>query len=80
MELKSVADLMIPIDEYPTVSLDASLLDAIRVVKEAQETRPRTRAFYRAAGFRYLSSEMTDNPGMPESLWLNKPLSPPVGN
>ena len=48
MELKSVADLMIPIEEYPTVSLDASLLDAIRVVKEAQETRPRTRAFYRA--------------------------------
>jgi len=44
------------------------------------EPYERTRAFYRAAGFRYLRSEMTDNPGMPESLWLNKPLSPPVGN
>jgi ribosomal protein S18 acetylase RimI-like enzyme len=38
------------------------------------EPYERTRAFYRAAGFRYLRSEMTDDPGMPESLWLRKPL------
>jgi len=44
------------------------------------EPYERTRAFYRAAGFRYLRSEMTDNPGMPESLWLHKSLSPPVGD
>ena len=44
------------------------------------EPYERTRAFYRAAGFRYLRSEMTDNPGMPESLWLHKSLSPPRGD
>jgi len=38
------------------------------------EPYERTRAFYRAAGFRFLRSEMTDNPGMPESLWLHKAL------
>ena len=40
------------------------------------EPYERTRAFYRAEGFQYLRSEMTDNPGMPESLWLHKPLAP----
>jgi len=40
----------------------------------------RTRAFYRAAGFRFLRSEMTDNPGMPESLWLHKELVSPAGD
>ena len=40
------------------------------------EPYERTRAFYRKAGFRYLSSRMTDNPGMPESLWLHRPLGP----
>jgi len=44
------------------------------------EPYERTRAFYRAAGFRFLRSEMTDNPGMPESLWLHKPLTPPEGD
>ena len=39
------------------------------------EPYERTRAFYRAVGFRYLRSEMTDNPGMPESLWLHKTLT-----
>jgi ribosomal protein S18 acetylase RimI-like enzyme len=39
------------------------------------EPYERTRAFYRAAGFKFLRSEMTDNPGMPESLWLHKTLA-----
>jgi ribosomal protein S18 acetylase RimI-like enzyme len=41
------------------------------------EPYERTRAFYRAAGFRDFKRVMTDNPGMPESLTLQKPLSPP---
>lgn len=40
------------------------------------EPYDRTRAFYRAAGFRDFKSVMTDNPGMPESLTLKKRLSP----
>jgi ribosomal protein S18 acetylase RimI-like enzyme len=40
------------------------------------EPYERTRAFYRAAGFRDFKRVMTDNPGMPESLTLQKPLSP----
>ncbi len=40
------------------------------------EPYERTRAFYRAAGFRDLKSVMTGNPGMPESLTLQKRLSP----
>ena len=40
------------------------------------EPYERTRAFYRAAGFRDFKRVMTDNPGMPESLTLKKRLSP----
>ena len=40
------------------------------------EPYERTRAFYRAAGFRDFKRVMTDNPGMPESLTLQKPLPP----
>jgi ribosomal protein S18 acetylase RimI-like enzyme len=38
------------------------------------EPYERTRAFYHSVGFRFLRSETTGNPGMPESLWLQKPL------
>lgn len=41
------------------------------------EPYERTRAFYRAAGYRDFKRVMTDNPGMPESLTLRKSLSPP---
>ena len=41
------------------------------------EPYERTRAFYRRCGFRFLSSRMTGNPGMPESLWLHQPLDSP---
>jgi len=44
------------------------------------EPYERTRAFYRAAGFCYFKSVMTDNPGMPESLTLQKSLSPLLGD
>ena len=40
------------------------------------EPYERTRAFYRAIGFRDFKRVMTDNPGMPESLTLQKRLSP----
>jgi ribosomal protein S18 acetylase RimI-like enzyme len=36
----------------------------------------RTRAFYRATGYRDFKRVMTDNPGIPESLTLRKTLSP----
>jgi len=44
------------------------------------EPYERTRAFYRAAGFRDFQRVMTDNPGMPESLTLQKSLSPHLGD
>ncbi len=42
------------------------------------EPYERTRAFYRAPGFRDFKRVMTDNPGMPESLTLQRSLSPPT--
>jgi ribosomal protein S18 acetylase RimI-like enzyme len=42
------------------------------------EPYERTRAFYRAIGFRDFKRVMTDNPGMPESLTLRKSLSPQI--
>lgn len=44
------------------------------------EPYERTRAFYRAAGFQDFKRVMTDNPGMAESLTLQKSLSPHVGD
>jgi len=44
------------------------------------EPYERTRAFYRATGFRDFKRVMTDNPGMPESLTLQKSLSPHLGD
>ncbi|MFW2338440.1 MAG: GNAT family N-acetyltransferase [Acidimicrobiia bacterium] len=40
------------------------------------EPYERTRAFYRAVGFREFKRVKTDNPGMPESLTLRKTLTP----
>ncbi len=40
------------------------------------EPYERTRAFYRSAGFVDFTTEVTDNPGMPEALTLRKPLPP----
>ncbi|MDF1596791.1 MAG: GNAT family N-acetyltransferase [Acidimicrobiia bacterium] len=40
------------------------------------EPYDRTRAFYRAVGFRDFKRVKTDNPGMPESLTLHKTLTP----
>jgi GNAT superfamily N-acetyltransferase len=42
------------------------------------EPYERTRAFYRAIGFRDFKRVMTDNPGMPESLTLRKSMSPQI--
>ena len=36
MAIKSVKELVIPVDEYAVVSRDATLLDAIRVLRVAQ--------------------------------------------
>jgi GNAT superfamily N-acetyltransferase len=44
------------------------------------EPYERTHAFYRAIGFRDFKRVMTNNPGMPESLTLRKPLSPELEN
>jgi ribosomal protein S18 acetylase RimI-like enzyme len=44
------------------------------------EPYERTRAFYRAVGFRDFKRMMTGNPGMPESLTLQKALSPHLGD
>ncbi len=48
MEDKRVKDLMIPLDEYPVVSLEASLLDAILTITEAQKKRAPGLQPYRA--------------------------------
>lgn len=43
------------------------------------EPYERTRAFYRATGFRDFKRVTTDNPGMPEVLTLQKTLAPNSG-
>jgi len=66
--------------EYAEDRLRASGAASVQVetLGESVDYEPyeRTRAFYRSVGFRFLRSEMTDNPGMPESLWLHKALDP----
>ncbi len=37
MDKKKVKDLMLSLDEYPVVSMDATLLDAVNALKKAQE-------------------------------------------
>lgn len=45
---KCVRDIMVPLDDYPLVSHDASLLEAVLKFEEAQKSRDRTRQPYRA--------------------------------
>ena len=46
MEAKTVKDLMVPLDEYATVSEDATLYDAVMALERAQEELDRTRYMY----------------------------------
>ena len=48
MSAKQVADLMVPLDEYPVAPLGVTLLDAIKALNEAQRQAPRGRSPYRA--------------------------------
>lgn len=48
MESRRVKDLMVPLDEYPVVSPNTSMLDAILTLNEAQKKRDRGRQPYRA--------------------------------
>ena len=53
----------------------------VETLGESVEYEPyeRTRAFYRALGFRDFKQVMMGNPGVPESLTLKKRLSPSHG-
>lgn len=46
MEEMTVMDLMVPLEEYATVSEDATLLDAVIALEEAQEKLDRERYLY----------------------------------
>jgi len=46
METISVKDLMVPLEEYATVSEDATLFDAVSTLEKAQEDLDRTRYKY----------------------------------
>lgn len=48
MKNMHVRDLMVPIDEYPVVAPETSLLDAIQTLNEAQKNLPPGRQPYRA--------------------------------
>jgi len=48
MDEKRVKDLMVPLDRYGLVSQDATLLEAIQVLQEAQKKRDRNRQPFRA--------------------------------
>jgi hypothetical protein len=48
MENRRVRDLMVPLDEYPTISRDATLYDAILAFNAAQKKLPPGRSPYRA--------------------------------
>lgn len=48
MDEKRVKDLMVPLDQYGLVSQDATLLEAIQVLQEAQKKRDRGRQPFRA--------------------------------
>lgn len=46
--MKTVKDVMLPLDDVPTVAPDATLADAARALREADESRPAGRPPYRA--------------------------------
>ena len=46
MKTINVKDLMVPLDEYATVSEEATLYDAVVALEKAQETLDRTRYLY----------------------------------
>ncbi len=48
MEIKSVKELMVPRDQYALVSQEATLLEAIVAIEEAQKRRDRRRQPFRA--------------------------------
>lgn len=48
MYSKQAKDLMIPVDDYPTINEDASMLDAMSVLKKTQENRKEEHQPYRA--------------------------------
>ena len=48
MDSKKIRDLMVPLDEYPMVKDDATLLDAIDALERAQKNLPPGRQPYRA--------------------------------
>jgi CBS domain-containing protein len=46
MDTKNVKDLMVPLEEYATVSQDATLFEAVLALEKAQEQLDRTRYLY----------------------------------
>ncbi len=48
MDEKRVKDLMVPLDRYGLVSQDATLLEAIQILRETQKKRNRSRQPFRA--------------------------------
>ncbi|MDY6879319.1 MAG: CBS domain-containing protein [Desulfatiglans sp.] len=48
MKTTTVKDLMVPLEEYPTVSQDATLYDAVLALEKAQEEFDKTRYRHRA--------------------------------
>jgi len=48
MEATCVRDVMLPLDDVPTIRESATLRDAVRALAEAQERRPPGRPSYRA--------------------------------
>ena len=46
MEQFPIKDLMVPLDEYATVSKEATLYDAVLALEKAQEELDRTRYHY----------------------------------
>jgi CBS domain-containing protein len=48
MDGKTVRDLMVPLDEYPVVDMNAMLLDVVHALDEAQKRLPAGKQPYRA--------------------------------
>lgn len=48
MNEKRVRDLMVPLDEYPVVEMDATLLDVVNALDEGQKRLPTGKQPYRA--------------------------------
>jgi CBS-domain-containing membrane protein len=48
MDLPTVKDIMVPLDEYATVSEDATLVEAIRALEKAQERYRKGKYLHRA--------------------------------